>query len=173
MNKQHIISKIFILGILLSFAPILLSAQTKAKFGHLDFGTVMQSMSGIDTAQAIILQLKSDLETEAAKMNEEFEKEYTDFTQKQNTYSPAVLKIKQEELQKMYSRLQEFTESAQSILQNKQIELLAPFKTILTNAISEVAKEHNYTYIFDVTTLSYYAETDDITAMVKAKLGIQ
>jgi Skp family chaperone for outer membrane proteins len=36
-----------------------------------------------------------------------------------------------------------------------------------------VAKEHNFAYVFDVQTLLYYEKGEDITDLVKKKLGIK
>ncbi len=157
----------------LALLPATSSAQTKVKFGHLNYNEVLLLMPGIDTAQANINTLKTELETEAAQMQTEMETKYEEFTRLQSTYSQTVAKLKQQELQTMYERLNSFSESAQNTLLAKQAELLAPIQKKLKDAISEVAKENHYTYIFDTSTLSFYAETEDITAKVKLKLGIQ
>jgi outer membrane protein len=43
-------------------------------------------------------------------------------------------------------------------------------------AVKDIAKEKGYTYIFDTspgTSVLYSPDSDDITALLKAKLGIQ
>lgn len=149
-----------------------LSAQ-KAKFGHVDYAEIISVMPETDSAQVVVKQLKLDLEAEAGIMQKEFQTKYEDFAQKQATYSPAVAKVKQKELEDMYERLQAFAQGAQSQIQTKQEELLAPVQAKVLEAIKEVAKAENYTYIFDVSTVAYGWDTTDLTDKVKAKLGLK
>ena len=145
----------------------------KAKFGHVDYAGIIEIMPETDSAQVEVKQLKADLEAEAAVMQEEFQAKYEEFTQKQATYSSAVAQVKQKELEDMYQRLQAFAEGAQSQIQAKQVELLKPVQDKVLNAIKEVAKADNFTYVFDVTTVAYGWDTTDITDKVKAKLGLK
>ena len=149
-----------------------LNAQ-KAKFGHVDYAGIIAAMPETDSAQVAVKQLKADLEAEAAVMQQEFQTKYEDFSQKQATYSPAVAKVKQKELEDMYERMQAFAEGAQSQIQAKQVELLEPVQNKVLGAIKEVAKAENYTYVFDVSTLAYSWDSTDLTDKVKAKLGIK
>lgn len=149
-----------------------LNAQ-KAKFGHVDYAGIIAAMPETDSAQVAVKQLKADLEAEAAVMQQEFQTKYEDFSQKQATYSPAVAKVKQKELEDMYERMQAFAEGAQSQIQAKQVELLEPVQNKVLGAIKEVAKAESYTYIFDVSTIAYSWDSTDLTEKVKAKLGIK
>ena len=53
------------------------------------------------------------------------------------------------------------------------MELLKPFQEKILEAIKEVGKEFNFTYIFDTSMLTYYEQGEDISAKVKQKLGIK
>lgn len=149
-----------------------LNAQ-KAKFGHVDYAGIIAAMPETDSAQVVVKQLKADLEAEAAVMQQEFQTKYEDFSQKQATYSPAVAKVKQKELEDMYERMQAFAEGAQSQIQAKQVELLEPVQDKVLGAIKEVAKAENYTYVFDVSTVAYSWDSTNLTDKVKAKLGLK
>ena len=149
-----------------------LDAQ-KAKFGHVDYAGIIEAMPETDSAQVVVKQLKADLEAEAGVMQQEFQTKYEDFAQKQATYSPAVAKVKQKELEDMYERMQAFAEGAQSQIQAKQVELLEPVQNKVLGAIKEVAKAESYTYVFDVSTIAYSWDSTDLTDKVKAKLGIK
>ena len=108
-------------------------------------------------------------------MAKEFQKKQEEYQQMVNkgTSSPAVLKIKEDELTNMYQRIQDFSQSAEQDLQAKQMELLKPFQEKILEAIKEVGKEFNFTYIFDTSMLTYYEQGEDIAAKVKQKLGIK
>lgn len=148
-----------------------LSAQ-KAKFGHIDYAATIQLMPGIDTLQTAILAFKTELEKEAAIMQEEFDTKYKEFAEKQGTYSASVAQVKQRELESLYERMQTFASTAEEELQTRQIEMLQPFQEKLLEAIKVVAKEQHYTYIFDKTSVLYFTDSEDITSAVKKKLGI-
>ena len=63
------------------------------------------------------------------KMAKEFQKKQEEYQQLgQKGASAAVIKIKEDELTKMYQRIQDFTQSAEQDMQAKQMELLKPFQ---------------------------------------------
>ncbi len=72
---------------LILIAVALLCATTgyaqKAKFGHVDYGTIMKEMPGIDTAQQALLEYQQELEAVGKQMADEFklkQAEYADLT---------------------------------------------------------------------------------------------
>jgi len=147
----------------------------QAKFGHVDYGEIMKSMPGIDSIQAFIVDYNADLQAIGEQMVKEFQEKQATFEQLANTpgTSPAILKIRQDELQAMVRRIQEFARSMEMDVQDKQLELLEPFQTKLIDAVKKVAKAQNYTYIFDITTVAFYSPEHDLTGKVKAELGIK
>ena len=78
----------------------------------------------------------------------------------------------QDELENLYKKIQEFSQSIELLVYEKQLEVLKPLQDLLLEAIKEVAKEGKYTYIFDLNTLASSALGDDISAQVKTKLGV-
>lgn len=163
---------------LIIIAVALLCATTgyaqKAKFGHVDYGAIMKDMPGIDTAQQALMAYQQELEAVGQQMADEFkakQAEYVDLANK--TTSTAILKVKEDELMKLYERLQDFVSSSEMDLQNKQIELLKPFQERLLAAIKTVAEKEKYTYVFDITMCAFYNDADDLTSAVRAELGIK
>jgi len=146
----------------------------KAKFGHVDYGALMKEMPGIDTAQQALLQYQQELEAVGKQMAEEFKTKQADYANLANsTTSSAILKVKEDELMKLYKRLQDFVSTSEVDLQKKQIELLQPFQEKLLAAIKKVAETNKYTYIFDVTMCAFHTDADDLTDAVRAELGIK
>lgn len=169
MKKVFII--LFVIAIL---CPISTFAQQKVKFGHVNYGEIIKLMPGIDSVQKIVEDFQADLQATGEEMVKEFQKKQEEYQQLgQKGASAAVIKIKEDELTKMYQRIQDFTQSAEQDMQAKQMELLKPFQDNLLAAVKEVAKENNFTYIFDTSTLTYYAQGEDISSLVKQKLGIK
>lgn len=164
--KKYIIAILAVLCTVTGFAQ-------KAKFGHVDYGNIMKEMPGIDTAQSNLLALQNELQETGQQMATEIQKKEADYQNLVNSgISSAVLKVKEDELQKLYSRIQEFASNSEQELQAKQIELLKPFQEKLLDAIKVVAENGKYTYVFDITTLSYYGDSDNLTDAVKKQLGI-
>ena len=75
----------------------------------------------------------------------------------------------------MDQRIQTYQQSAQQRLQDKEKELLQPIIDRAKQAISDVAKENGYTYVFDTSAgaLLYQQDSDDILPLVKKKLGLK
>lgn len=167
MKKFLVIVAALILGCTAGYAQ-------KAKFGHVDYGTIMKEMPGIDTAQQALIQYQQELEAVGKQMAEEFKTKQAEYANLANTTtSSAILKVKEDELTKLYARLQDFVSSSEVDMQRKQIELLQPFQDRLLAAIKKVAETNKYTYVFDITMCAFHNDTDDLTAAVKAELGIK
>ena len=145
----------------------------KAKFGHVDYGTIMKDVPGIDTAQAKLMDYQKELEETGQQMVNEFKEKEAAYTKLVNSgASSAILKVKEDEMTQLYARIQQFAAISEEELQTKQVELLKPFQEKLMDAIKKVAEAGNYTYVFDITTLAFHADSDDLTAAVKKQLGI-
>lgn len=152
--------------------PALMFAQD-VKFGHVDMEKIYASMPGIDTVESNYKAFYAELEEEATALSKEFEKAYTEYEQKRDTYSAAVAKVKEQELQKMMAKIQTFQEEAEQRVAQRKEELIMPFQEKILEAVNAVAKEGNYTYIFNAALLSFGADSEDIAPKVKQKLGIQ
>jgi Skp family chaperone for outer membrane proteins len=170
MKKTTIILALILIG----FASTT-NAQNKAKFGHIDYAAIIRLIPGVDTAQKALEIYQKDLQEEGEQMAAEFEKNNAEYEAlKENTnISPAVLKIKEDKLNEQYQKIEAFSDDMKQKLQLKQLELLKPFQDKLTNAIEKVAKEGNYLYIFDTSTILYFEKGDDIGPKVKLELGIK
>ena len=167
MKKFLVIISIALLCATTSYAQ-------KAKFGHVDYGTLMKEMPGIDTAQQALMQYQQELEAVGQQMADEFKTKQAEYANLANsTTSSAILKVKEDELMKLYKRLQDFVSTSEVDLQKKQIELLQPFQEKLLAAIKKVAEANKYTYIFDVTMCAFHTDADDLTDAVRTELGIK
>jgi outer membrane protein len=168
----------FLISFLLSaFCFLLLSlpCSAQSKLGHVDYGEIMKNMRGIDSVQTIITKYAADLQAIGEQMAKEVQEKQAAFEKLKSTpnTSPAILKIKQDELGGMYKRIQEFEQSMEPDVIEKQKELLVPFQNKLLDAVKKVAKANNYIYIFDISTLLFFSPSDDLTSLVKVELGIK
>jgi len=170
-------NKFRVLVALLFTVSLLFSIQSSAqtKFGHVDYSTIITNMPGFDSIQKVLVKFHEEQQIIYEEMTKEFNDKYAAFEKLSNTpnTSPSVLKIRKDELGAMYKKIKEFEDSIDAEFQDKQDELQEPFQMKLIDAIKKVAKANHYSYIFDISTLMYYTQSDDLTEKVKAELGIK
>jgi outer membrane protein len=149
-------------------------AQTKIKFGYINSDSLMLVMPGTDSANFKLQSEYKTYQTKLTAMQEELNTKYTKYQAEVSTMSPLIKETTMAELQDLNARIETFTASADSSFQKRRIELLKPIQAKALKAIEEVAKEDGYTYIFDsaVGVFLYKIPSDDVTAIVKKKLGI-
>ncbi len=150
-------------------------AQTKIKLGHLDFSKLYSLMPGLDSVKVQFDKYNKTIQDQYASMQTELENKYMDYTANSDGMSAIIKQTKEAEINDLKSRLDAFEQKAQQDLQDKETELTSPIIEKAKKAVQDVAKENGYTYVFNSTEgLLLFAEpSDDITEMVKAKLGIK
>jgi outer membrane protein len=150
-------------------------AQKTVKLGHINSNDLMQIMPGRDSAQNVLQAEVQELETTLKTMQSEMEKRYNEYMENQSGWTELIRNTKQREIQDMGARIQEFQENAQKQLQQREQELLKPIIDRAKKAITDVAAEGGYSYIFDsgVSALLYSPDSDDIMPLVKKKLGLK
>lgn len=158
---------------LLFLFPLVTLAQQKVKFAHLNTTEIYKIMPGVDTAQKHIIELQEELSKVGEEMQNDFKEKYDQYTKMSSTYSASVMKVKEEELNAMYVRIQEFSQDAEEELTLRQQELLQPFQDRLLAIVKNIAELESYTYVFDTSTLLYFDGGNDITNKVKKELGIK
>jgi outer membrane protein len=149
------------------------SASFAQKYGHVDANTIFLAMPGADTLQTALAAYQQELEAEYTTMATELQTKYEKFNKEAGTMSTAVRQLREKELTDLQQRLTAFEESLQEFMQQRQIELMTPFQEKIIQAIQDVAKENGYAYIFDSKNLLYSEGGDDVSALVKKKLGIK
>jgi len=142
------------------------------KIAHVQLDSLIQLMPETKQAMDIAQNYLKDLEKQVASMKTEFDTKYQDYLTNEASYSELVKKTKQEELQTLNQRIQDFQQQAQQDYQKKYMELSKPIQDKAKKAIDAVAKEGGYKYILDTSTgLVLYSEpSDDVLMIVKKKL---
>lgn len=150
-------------------------AQKTVKLGHINSSDLMQIMPGKDSAQAAFEAEVKILEGELKAMQDELEKKLADYQSRKDQMTELIRTTKEQELNDLSQRIQIYQQNAQKKLQEKEAELLQPIIDRAKQAISDVAKENGYTYIFDTSAgaVLYQQDSDDILNLVKKKLGLK
>jgi outer membrane protein len=121
--------------------------------------------------------LASSLDEQDSLLNAEYQNKVADFQKDQQNkeISESILLMKYNQITDLEKRIEQFKQTAQQELVEKQNKLIKPLVEKINNAISEVAKENNYAYVLDNSTgaiLFAANEKDNILPLVKVKLGI-
>lgn len=157
--------------VMLSALSLTANAQ---KFGYVNTQELFMAMPELAAVQARMDSLNKQYENLIMAMQEEYQKKYQDYQQKQSTMPEAMRQIQEEELYSMQQRLQTTYQTAQQDVEQKRAEYLKPVNERMTKAIQEVGAANNYTYIFDAGAMMYTSpEADNVMPLVKAKLGIK
>lgn len=148
------------------------------KIGYVDSGSLLEMMPKVKEAESNLETLGKQLQAKGQKMMTDYQTKAQDLQRRVQAGDIApkdqdaqVAMLKDDE-----AKIQQFDQDMQKQLSDKREALLAPILAEVKTAIQNVAKENGYTYIFDgspgVGVLLYADETTNITAQVKAKLGI-
>ena len=152
----------------------LFSAEAQNKLGYINSNELLSIMPESSAMQEELQSYAKGLESSLAAMQAEGEKKLTDYQQNEASMSDLVKQDKVRELESIQQRILEFQQNAQESLAAKEQELITPILEKARNAIEDVAKEGNFTYIFDASTgnILYAAESENILSLVKEKLGL-
>lgn len=149
-------------------------AQT-TKFGHINSAELIQSMPQTKQADSTLKKFGESLDGQLKVMTAEYQAKVQIYQSKIDSMPDAIKATKQQELQDLGNRIEDFRQNAQESIQKKKEELYGPVLKRAEDAIKETAKEKGYSYIFDTSSGSFLfaQESDDIMVMVKAKLGVK
>ena len=162
--------KLFVLA-LAAFAGLSLQAQT---FGRVNVSELVALMPEMDQAREVIAASQKEAEETYSAMLEEFQSKYSQYQQKQATWTAAIKESKERELSDMQNRIQEFQSNISQELQQQQNQLQAPIYEKANKAVQELAKAKGLTALFDATQALYFDESKviDLTPEARKVLGI-
>lgn len=163
--------KITLLAIL---GVLTLNLTAQNKFGYIDSQELLQLMPERKTAETEVQNFAKSLEAQLGSMTAEYQQSLQEYQANEATYTDLVKQDKEAEIIGLQERIQTFQQNAQQSLQEKEQKVLEPIFAKARKAIEDVAKEENFTYIFDASTgnILYASESENILPLVKAKLGL-
>jgi outer membrane protein len=167
--------RLFALLFIVTFVSFGFNANAQ-KFGHVNYQKTIQLLPGYKAAENKLQEFSKQLQDTYFAMQEEYQKKVQDYSAQEKNMLPAIKEVKQKEIIDLEKRMQQLEMNSQQQLMEKQQELLAPLEDKVMAAVKDIAKEKGYTYIFDTSpgsSVLYSPESDDITAILKAKLGVQ
>ena len=161
------------LAVALALSSTSLFAQNLGRINMQELIAVMPETQDMQTKlQAYVKDLQEQMETLQVELNNK----YNDFLKEYDSLADGVRNVREQEIQDMQNRLQQFNAWAEQDLQKKRAEMLEPIITKANEAVTKVAKAGKYVAVFDISmpSLAYYNEAvmTDIQPKVRAELGI-
>ena len=157
-------------------ASVVMASAQDMKFGHINMQEVMFLMDEMDSARVEMDKFRSDMQSTYEAMYEELNTKYRTYQEMSANWTPSVVATKQQELQDLQARLQQYEQNAQMDMNNLNQQLMAPIMQKANDAVTKVGKANGLIYIFDISTgvIPYFdaAQSMDITVQVKNELGI-
>ena len=134
---------------------------------------LMTAMPEMKTAQEQMKKIQETYDKDYKNMVAEYQTKLQKYEQEAPTAGDALNETRSKEMQDMGARIQQFQQTAQKELGQKEMDLYKPIMEKAQNAIKKVAKEKGFNYVLDATTGSGLLVADgvDILADVKKSLG--
>lgn len=150
----------------------LFSFANAQKIAHLSLDSLISLMPETKIAKEAAQNYLKGIDAESISMQSELETKYKDYMEKQATMSDLVKKTKEDELNQLQRRIEDFKQQAQQDYQRKTAELTAPIMDKAKKGIEAVAKEGGYKYVLDTSagSILYSEASEDVLAAVKKKL---
>ena len=162
--------------VLAAILALPLSVMAQTKFGHMNSQDVITAMPEYTKAQTDLDAMAKQYQEEMQRTQEEFNKKYQEFLAQADSLPRNIAERRQKELQDMDQRQQQFQQEVYQSMQQAPQDAWTPIYQKLETAIQAVGKAEGVIYIFDIarTPVAYIgAESVDLTAKVKAQLGIK
>ena len=115
--------RVIIVALLIA-APALGFAQKAYKFGHVDKREIMQVLPDRDSAIVKLQKFEKELQASLLTAQEEYQAKYQKYLEERDKLDPLIKQTKEKELQGMNQNIQQYSENAQQLDQQKQNELI-------------------------------------------------
>jgi outer membrane protein len=166
----------FFFPLALLLGAVTLQAQTAPKYGHMNLGNLLESLPETKTANDKLKVFTDGLTAKDDSLTKAFQAAYSKLETEYNSgvLTPVQSQTRQAELQKQQEAIQKFEQDAQQLVAAHREELLKPILAKIDTTIKAVATENGYLMIFDTSSgvMLFANEADDVTAIVKKKLGL-
>jgi len=141
--------------------------------------TAFSGMTEVKQANSSMEALQKQLQKKGQQMVQAYQTKLQDLQKKEQAgeLSPKQIEDEAAKLKAEEEKIGKFQQDMDSQIREKQNTLLQPIFDRVNAAIKDVAKENGYNYVFDRnaaqgSTILYADETQDVTALVKTKLGL-
>jgi outer membrane protein len=160
------------LSLIVTFIVLSLSIHAQ-KVGYVNTQLIISELPEVKEANTTIETLKSQLLKKGQDMVKVLQGKFQKLQSQQNEISPVKYDEEGALLKKEEETIIAFEKESQEKISKKTEELLGPIQNRINTAITTVAKEEGYTYVFDLAAgqILYADASTDLSAKVKAKFA--
>ena len=144
------IKNLFIAAVLF-FGATQMNAQTKT--AHIDVNELLAKMPEMTSAKAQLEKLSKTFDADYSTMVTEYQTKMKKYEGEASTQTEAVNETRAKEMQDMGQRIQQFRDTAQKQLQDKEMEIVKPIMDKAKAAIIKVGKAKGFQYVVDSASL--------------------
>jgi len=148
-------------------------AQAQNKIGHIALSDIILAMPEAKKADTALQQFREALVQSAQDKSAAFDDAVAKFYKDSATMTSSVKEVKRKSLQDQMQAMQGEDQRIQQELQKKQQEMSEPIQKKALDAVTAVAKENGYSYVFVKEALLVAPPSDDIAPLVRKKLGLK
>lgn len=143
------------------------------KIAYVKSQEVFTAMPELANVESTMAKMEEDYKKELQQIQDEFTKKYTVYVSQRDSLTENIRLRREQELQDIRERMDNFVQVAQQDTQKKQMEMIQPIQQKLQDAIKAVGTEKGYTFILDQANVLFVnPNAEDATPLVKAKLGM-
>ena len=147
------------------------------KFGHLNVGNLLSSMPEASSADKELETYQAQLVSKGESMAKALKADYETFAAAVQAGTKTAKEIQEKEtvLKAEQQKIAAYEQEVMQKLAQRREELLQPLLERVDEAIKAVGDENDFTFIFDSSAFNvvmFAAESTDVEALVKAKLGM-
>lgn len=155
------------------FTSLSLGAQ---KLGHVNSALLLSQLPDVKSANAQLETFQKQKVAKGEQLVKAFQESYQLVAAdvQSGKLSPVQQQQKEAELQTKQTEIQKYEREVEEDIMKKREELFQPIIDKVNSAIRAVGEEQGYDYILDTTqgTLLFVKDSNDITPLVKKKLGL-
>ena len=160
----------------IAVAAIMPTKAMAQKFGHINSQEVVALMSERDEAYTKLQAFGKELQETLNSMQNDYQAKVKEYNEKASTWNESIKKTKEDEINSIIQRIQQFQQQAEQDFTARQNTLMEPVMKKAFEAIEKVAKAQGLAYVIDLASgaLVYIdeANTVNLLPLVKAELGI-
>ncbi len=162
--RNKLMTALFIL-----FGCSLTQAQN-LKIGYVDSRGVSEQLPEVKAAYTQLGEFQKKKQQELQKKAEDFRLKVQNAEKEATTWTEQMRAAKQRELEANQEQLQIEQNSVQTEVANREKTLFEPIEKRIQEAITQVATENGYTYVFAKEVLLHFPKGEDISNLVVQKL---
>ena len=165
--------KKFIICAMCAFCGII-TAQAQ-KFGHVNTQEIIQAMPEFTKANSELEALAKQYQADLELMQKEIQSKAEAFEKEEASLPDNIKQRRNQELQELYQKYQQNLQDNQQALAKAEQEKMSEVQAKMLKAVETVGQEGGYIFIMQQGSLPYISTTlsTDVTALVKAKLGLK